>query len=76
MKGAVLGRQEIGALLDALSERLGARGAFAKVHLIGGACMALAYERDHRGWPVEAHETIAAFVEAKRARARGPGGTH
>ena len=29
MKGAELGRQEIEALLDALSERLGVRGAFA-----------------------------------------------
>lgn len=32
-------------------------------------------ERNHRGWPVEAHETIAAFVEAERTRAREQGRT-
>ena len=54
MKGSQLGRDEIKALLDALSERLGARGAFAKLHLIGGACLALAYERDRTTMDIDA----------------------
>ena len=33
-------------LFDELAERLHEKRTFAKLHVVGGACLALAYERD------------------------------
>ena len=74
MKGAELGRQEIATLLAALSEGLGARGAFAKLHLIGGACMALAYERDRTTMDIDAR--IDAGEEQLKEATREVAATH
>jgi len=41
-----LSRTEIERLFDELAERLHEKRTFAKLHLVGGACLALAYERD------------------------------
>jgi len=39
-----LGREDIRALLDELSEELSARGARAELFLVGGAALAVAYD--------------------------------
>jgi hypothetical protein len=39
-----LGREDIHALLDALSQELAARGAKAELFLVGGAALAVAYD--------------------------------
>ena len=41
-----LSRTDIRTLLDRLSERLREKRAFAKLHVVGSACIALAYERE------------------------------
>jgi hypothetical protein len=41
---AGLGREDIRALLDELSQELGARGAKAELFLVGGAALAVAYD--------------------------------
>ena len=41
-----LSRTDIKTLLDKLSERLREKQAFAKVHVVSSACIALAYERE------------------------------
>ena len=46
MKDRTLSRTDIRMLLDALAERLHEKHTFAKLHLVGGACLALAYERE------------------------------
>ena len=54
MRERALSRADIETLLDALSERLHEKQAFAKLHLVGSACE----ERTHRGWPHEATDII------------------
>ena len=46
MTNGTLSRTEIERLLDELAERLHEKRTFAKLHVVGGACLALAYERD------------------------------
>ena len=46
MTDRALSRADITMLLDELAERLQERRTFAKLHVVGGACLALAYERD------------------------------
>ena len=41
-----LSKTDIRTLLDRLSERLREKRAFAKIHVVGSACIALAYERE------------------------------
>ena len=41
---AGLGREDIRALLDDLSQELAARGARAELFLVGGAALAVAYD--------------------------------
>ena len=41
-----LSKTDIRTLLDRLSERLSEKRAFAKFHVVGSACIALAYERE------------------------------
>jgi len=41
---AGLGREDIRALLDDLSQELAARGAMAELFLVGGAALAVAYD--------------------------------
>lgn len=41
-----LSQTDIRTLLDRLSERLREKRAFAKIHVVGSACIALAYERE------------------------------
>ena len=41
-----LSKTDIRTLLDRLSERLREKRAFAKLHVVGSACIALAYERE------------------------------
>ena len=45
MSGPALSKAELLELLDVLSERLHRRQAVARLYVIGGACMALAYDR-------------------------------
>ena len=46
MTSGILSRTEIERLFDELAERLHEKRTFAKLHVVGGACLALAYERD------------------------------
>ena len=46
MTSGTLSRTEIERLLDELAERLHEKRTFVKLHVVGGACLALAYERD------------------------------
>ena len=46
MRDRTLSRTDIKMLLDALAERLHEKRTFAKLYLVGGACLALAYERE------------------------------
>ena len=46
MTNGTLSRTEIERLFDELAERLHEKRTFAKLHVVGGACLALAYERD------------------------------
>ena len=46
MRDRTLSRTDIRMLFDALAERLHEKHTFAKLHLVGGACLALAYERE------------------------------
>ena len=41
-----LSKTDITTLLDRLCERLREKRAFAKIHVVGSACIALAYERE------------------------------
>ena len=54
-------------LLGGLAERLREKGTFAKLHVVGGACMALAYERDRTTEDVDArvdagHEALEEAI--------------
>ena len=46
MRDRTLSRADIRMLLDELAERLHEKRTFAKLHVVGGACLALAYERE------------------------------
>lgn len=54
MRERALSRADIETLLDALSERLHEKQAFAKLHLVGSACIALAYERERTTLDIDA----------------------
>ena len=54
MRERALSRADIETLLDALSERLHETQAFAKLHLVGSACIALAYERERTTLDIDA----------------------
>ena len=54
-------------LLEALAERLHEKRTFAKLHLVGGACLALAYERERTTEDIDArvdagHEALEEAV--------------
>ena len=46
MRDRILSRTDIKMPLDALAERLHEKRTFAKLYLVGGACLALACERE------------------------------
>lgn len=67
MRDRTLSRADITALLDELAVRLRKKGTFAKLHVVGGACMALAYERDRSTEDVDArvdagHEALEEAI--------------
>lgn len=73
---AGLGREDIRALLDDLSAELAARGARAKLFLVGGAALAVAYDATRA-----TRDLDAVGVRSQRGRpagcgiGRGPRGT-
>ena len=75
MSKPALSKAELMELLDALSERLRRNRAVAKIYVIGGACMALAYGRGRSTEDVDARIDTGhgALAEAARdiARERG-----
>ena len=75
MNKPALSKTELTELLDALSERLRRRRAVAKIHVIGGACMALAYGRGRATEDVDARIDTGhgALTEAAREIARERG---
>ena len=67
MKDRTLSRTDIRMLLDALAERLHEKRAFAKLHIVGGACLALAYERERTTEDIDVrvdagHEALEAAI--------------
>ena len=79
---AGLGRDDIRALLDDLSQELAARGALAELFLVGGAALAVAYD-DTRATrdldavfiPSDVVRQAAAAVAARAARSRRRSGS-
>ena len=67
MRDRTLSRTDIKTLLDELAERLHEKRTFAKLHLVGGACLALAYERERTTEDIDArvdagHEALKDAV--------------
>ena len=75
MNKPALSKTELTELLDALSERLRRRRTVAKIYVIGGACMALAYGRGRSTEDVDARIDTGhgALTEAAREIARERG---
>ena len=75
MNKPALSKTELTELLDALSQRLRRRRTVAKIYVIGGACMALAYGRGRSTEDVDARidSGHGALTEAAREIARERG---
>ena len=75
LSSVALSKMELLALLDMLSERLHRRKAIARLYVIGGACMALAYDRGRSTQDIDVridagHEALLASAR-EIARERG-----
>lgn len=75
MNKPALSKSELTELLDALSERLRRRRTVARIYVIGGACMALAYGRGRSTEDIDARIDTGhgALTEAAREIARERG---
>ena len=56
-----LSKTDIRTLLHRLSERLREKRVFAKIHVVGSACMALAYERERTTLDIDVRVTDSPF---------------
>lgn len=59
----MLGRERLKALLEKLSKRLERDGVRARMYLVGGALMALEFDRDRATW-----EEAARVADRDRTR--------
>lgn len=75
MNKPALSKSELTELLDALSERLHSRRTVARIYMIGGACMALAYGRGRSTEDIDARIDTGhgALTDAAREIARERG---